>query len=66
MERIVDRPRYVASIRPFMDVPVVKILTGVRRCGKPTLLGMVADEVAAKDPQAALGADEAPLVISGW
>lgn len=52
MERIVERPRYLERIRPFMDVPVVKILTGVRRCGKSTLLGMVADEAAAKDPQA--------------
>ncbi|MDO5083182.1 MAG: ATP-binding protein [Arachnia propionica] len=52
MERIVDRPRYLERIRPFMDVPVVKILTGVRRCGKSTLLDMVADEAAVKDPQA--------------
>ena len=43
VERIVDRPRYLERIRPFVDVPVVKILTGVRRCGKSTLLDMLAD-----------------------
>ena len=52
VERIVDRPRYLERIRPFLDVPVMKILTGVRRCGKSTLLDMLADEVVAKNPGA--------------
>ena len=54
VERIVDRPRYLERIRPFMDVPVMKILTGVRRCGKSTLLDMLADEVVAKNPGASM------------
>lgn len=54
LERIVARPRYLERIRPFMDVPVVKILTGIRRCGKSTLLDMLADEVAAKHPEATM------------
>ena len=54
VERIVDRPRYLERIRPFVDVPVMKILTGVRRCGKSTLLDMLADEVVAKNPEASV------------
>ena len=54
VERIVDRPRYLERIRPFVDVPVMKILTGVRRCGKSTLLDMLADEVVAKNPGVSL------------
>lgn len=54
VERIVDRPRYLERIRPFVDVPVMKILTGVRRCGKSTLLDMLADEVVAKNPGASM------------
>ena len=27
------RPDYIEAVKPFMDAPLVKILTGVRRCG---------------------------------
>ena len=39
------RPDYINAIEPFIDSPVVKILAGVRRCGKSTILEMVADEL---------------------
>lgn len=39
------RPDYIKAIEPFIDAPVVKILAGVRRCGKSTILEMVAEEL---------------------
>ena len=39
------RPAYIEAIRPFMDQPLVKILAGVRRCGKSTIFEMLADEL---------------------
>ena len=39
------RPDYINAIEPFIDSPIVKILVGVRRCGKSTILEMVADEL---------------------
>ena len=39
------RPDYINAIAPFIDSPVVKILAGVRRCGKSTILEMVAAEL---------------------
>lgn len=39
------RPDYINAIEPFIDSPIVKILAGVRRCGKSTILEMVADEL---------------------
>ena len=39
------RPDYINAIEPFIDSPIVKILSGVRRCGKSTILEMVADEL---------------------
>ena len=39
------RPDYINAIEPFIDSPVVKILVGVRRCGKSTKLEMVAAEL---------------------
>ena len=39
------RPDYINAIEPFIDSPIVKILAGVRRCGKSTILEMVSDEL---------------------
>lgn len=39
------RPDYVNAILPFMDQPLVKILAGVRRCGKSTIFEMLAQEL---------------------
>mgnify|MGYP000653545875 CR=1 FL=1 len=33
---MIDRPLYVDKIMAYADTPFVKILTGVRRCGKST------------------------------
>lgn len=38
---MIDRPLYLNRIKPFIDTPFVKILTGVRRCGKSTILRMI-------------------------
>ena len=35
------RPDYVNAIKPYIDAPLVKILSGVRRCGKSTILMMI-------------------------
>ena len=39
------RPAYINAMEPFIDSPIVKILAGVRRCGKSTILEMLADEL---------------------
>ena len=38
---MIDRPLYLNKIMPFVDTPFVKILTGVRRCGKSTILKLI-------------------------
>lgn len=35
-------------IRPYFDTPFVKILTGIRRCGKSTILEMIMNELLDK------------------
>jgi predicted AAA+ superfamily ATPase len=42
---LVDRPLYLDRIEPFMDAPVVKVLTGLRRSGKSRLLELVAQRL---------------------
>ena len=42
---MIDRPIYVDKITAFTDTPFVKILTGVRRCGKSTILKMIMEKL---------------------
>ena len=39
------RPDYMNELSKFIDVPLVKILAGVRRCGKSTILEMMVAEL---------------------
>lgn len=39
------RPDYIEAVKPFMDAPLVKILTGVRRCGKSIIFEMIRQEL---------------------
>ena len=42
---MIYRPMYVEKIMAYTDTPFVKILTGVRRCGKSTILKMIMDSL---------------------
>lgn len=42
---MIYRKQYMDKIVPFIDTPFVKILTGVRRCGKSTILLMLQEEL---------------------
>ncbi len=43
--QMIPRPMYVEKIMAYVDTPFVKILTGVRRCGKSSILKMVVEEL---------------------
>ena len=40
-----DRPAYVNAIMHFVDTPIIKVLTGIRRSGKSTILIMLIEEL---------------------
>lgn len=42
---MIDRPLYLDRIMRFVDTPFVKILTGVRRSGKSTILKMIMERL---------------------
>ena len=42
---MINRPDYIAAIEPFIDKPLVKILAGIRRCGKSTIFEMLREEL---------------------
>ena len=39
------REKYISKIEPFINKPVIKILTGMRRVGKSSLLHIIKDEI---------------------
>ena len=42
---MISRPDYLEKLKPFIDVKVIKILEGIRRCGKSTILEMLKQEL---------------------
>lgn len=54
MEKTLDRPRYTRPLKKQVDVPVIKVLTGVRRCGKTTIMNLLADHIRQLHPGAAV------------
>lgn len=42
---MIVRPHYIEILRKYRDVQLVKILAGVRRCGKSTILEMMKDDL---------------------
>ena len=51
---MVTRNSYFDMLRAFKDKDVIKVITGIRRSGKSTLLSMFGDEIRAKDGEAAV------------
>ena len=42
---MIIRQRYLNMLKIYRDVPLVKILAGIRRCGKSTILEMLRDDL---------------------
>ena len=45
---MIHRDKYIKRIRPFYDSDLIKIITGIRRCGKSVLMSQIEDELRAK------------------
>lgn len=42
---MINRPLYIDKIMTYTDTAFVKVLTGVRRCGKSTILKMIMEKL---------------------
>lgn len=45
---MINREHYIAPIRKFYDSDLIKIITGIRRCGKSVILEQIKNEIALK------------------
>lgn len=42
---MIKREMYMSRIRPFMNTDLVKVMTGIRRCGKSVMLDLIKEEL---------------------
>jgi hypothetical protein len=42
---MIIREKYLSKIRPFYDIDLIKVITGIRRCGKSVILTQIIDEL---------------------
>lgn len=54
---MIIRPTYLNILKQYLNVKIVKILAGIRRCGKSTLLEMLRDDLMAN------GVEEKRIVL---
>lgn len=45
---MITREHYIAPVRDFYDSDLIKIITGIRRCGKSVILEQIQQEIAQK------------------
>lgn len=45
---MIIREKYLSKIRPFYEQDLIKVITGIRRCGKSVILLQIIDELKAK------------------
>lgn len=42
---MVARQQYLERVRPFINKPIIKVITGIRRCGKSTFLKLIGQSI---------------------
>ena len=45
---MIIRNHYIEQIKPFYDSDLIKVISGIRRCGKSVILSQIADELRAE------------------
>lgn len=45
---MIQRERYIEKVRPFYESDLIKIITGIRRCGKSVIIEQIMKEISQK------------------
>ncbi|MDR3287878.1 MAG: ATP-binding protein [Peptococcaceae bacterium] len=56
MRQLIPRPHFLENLKRFREVDVIKVVTGVRRCGKSTLFALYIEHLLSS------GVDESQIV----
>ena len=46
---MIIREKYLSEIRDFYDSDLIKIITGIRRCGKSVVMEQIRNELSEKN-----------------
>ena len=46
--KMIQREHYIEEIRPFYESDLIKIITGIRRCGKSVIMEQIIKEIREK------------------
>ncbi|GHT69831.1 hypothetical protein FACS189452_10590 [Bacteroidia bacterium] len=57
---MIERNLYIEQLKPFIDKPQIKILTGIRRCGKSTVMNLLRQELLK------LGKNESQIIAANF
>ena len=49
---VIKREMYMKRIRPFIGTELIKVMTGIRRCGKSVMLELIKEELVEWDSEA--------------
>ena len=44
-KNVYQREKYISRIRPFIDSDIIKVITGIRRCGKSFIIKGIINEL---------------------
>ncbi len=47
-KNVYPREKYLKKIRPFYDSDIIKVITGIRRCGKSFILKAIMNELRSR------------------
>ncbi|HHW7567591.1 TPA: ATP-binding protein [Mannheimia haemolytica] len=42
---MINRPNYIQQLKPFINTPLIKVMTGIRRSGKSTVMKLLREEL---------------------